>query len=317
MAAGFIEIEGLGKKFGERRALDNCSLQIGRGEVFGLLGPNGAGKTTLLRLLMGFMRPSAGRARIAGHDCYTDRLAVHRMSTYLPGDARLFRSMTGRQVLRFFSRSRPEGDFQRALDLAVRLELDLSRWVAFMSTGMRQKLALAAVLSVPAELVILDEPTANLDPTVRHQVLQIVAGIRRCGSTVIFSSHVLSEVSEICDRVAILRGGELVHQQSMAELRRWYRIEGRLDESPDGDRTAHSGSSAALAALADSVSQLDFDPASGRLSLVVTSDLQPVLEWLARHRVSELEVVREGLRAVYDRFHGPRSGDFGKRETQP
>lgn len=314
-----VEVSGLSKRFGPHLALDACSLQIRRGEVFGLLGPNGAGKTTLIRMLMGFLRPTAGTATVEGLDCFHQRIEVHRRAAYLPGDARLFRSMTGRQVLKFFADVRADGDFGRALEIAERLELELSRWVAFMSTGMRQKLALAAVLSVPASLTILDEPTANLDPTVRGRLLEMIASIRESGRTVIFSSHVMSEVEEVCDRVGILRAGRLVHQQSMEELRRWYRIEGRMVEDPASgfagtrDMPAAGGRgerlAVALAELEGLAEQVQVDVPTGRLSFVVRDRLPTALEWLARHRVQDLEVVRNGLRAVYDRYHGGSSGE--------
>lgn len=284
-----IEVRGLTKRFGAFLALDSCSLRVERGEVFGLLGPNGAGKSTLIRLLMGFLGPTAGSATIGGRDCHRERVAVHRETAYLPGDARLFRSMNGRQVLRFFATVRPDGNLDKALELAQRLDLDLRRWVAFMSTGMRQKLALAAVLSLAAPLTILDEPTANLDPTVRRTVLDQIRELRNAGKTVIFSSHVLSEVEEACDRVAILRAGRIVHEQAMADLRGQYRIGGVC-------RGASAEALAELLGLADS---LRHDAGTGEMVVSVSGDIRPVLGWLARHEVSGMEVHRAGLADVY------------------
>ena len=202
-----IETHSLTKRYRDLAALDDCTFGVARGEVFGLLGPNGAGKTTLLRLLLGYLKPASGRALIDGLDCYRQSVRVRRVVSYLPGEARLFRSMRGRQVLKFFAEIRPEGNLQRSIELAERLELELSRRVAYMSTGMRQKLALAATLAADTPLVILDEPTSNLDPTVRGIVLDLVSEARRHGCTVVFSSHVLSEVEAVCDRVAFLRRG--------------------------------------------------------------------------------------------------------------
>ena len=202
----FIQTNGLTKRYGDLAALDACSLGVVRGEVFGLLGPNGAGKTTLLRLLLGYLKPTSGQAAIDGLDCYRQSVRVRRIVSYLPGEARLFRSMRGRQVLAFFAEIRPGGDLQRSEELAERLELELSRRVAYMSTGMRQKLALAATLAADTPLMILDEPTSNLDPTVRGIVLSLVSEARQRGRTIVFSSHVLSEVEAVCDRVAFLRG---------------------------------------------------------------------------------------------------------------
>ncbi len=159
-----IATDSLSKRYGSFAALAECSLSVREGEVFGLLGPNGAGKTTLLRLLLGFIRPTSGSATIAGLDCVRDSIAVREKTAYLPGEARLFRRMSGRRVLDFFSRLRPACRRSEAEEVARRLDLDLSRQVARMSTGMRQKLALAAVLATDADLVILDEPTAQPRP---------------------------------------------------------------------------------------------------------------------------------------------------------
>ena len=212
-----VETHALTKNYGRLSALDDCTLSVQRGEVFGLLGPNGSGKTTLLRLLMGFLRPTRGRATIANRDCFNDSVAVHAAVSYLPGDVRLVRGMRGRDVLAFFARLRGERQPVRGVQLAERLGLDVSRKVAQMSTGMRQKLALAAVLAVDVPLLILDEPTSNLDPTVRSTVMALIGEARAAGRTVIFSSHVLSETERIADRVVILRSGRLVHDQDMSE----------------------------------------------------------------------------------------------------
>ena len=223
-----VETHALTKNYGRLAALENCTLSVNPGQVFGLLGPNGAGKTTLLRLLMGFLRPTLGRASIAGRDCHRDSVAVHAGVSYLPGDVRLVRGMKGRDVLAFFARLRGERQANRSIQLAERLGLDLSPRVAQLSTGMRQKLALAAVLAVDVPLLILDEPTSNLDPTVRGTVLTIIREARAAGRTVILSSHVMSEVEQVCDRVGILRQGQLVHDQVMSEIRRGHRIRARL-----------------------------------------------------------------------------------------
>ena len=227
-----IVTDELTKRFGAFTALDGCSLAIDRGEVHGLLGPNGAGKTTLIRLLMGFLRPTSGSATIDGLDCHRDSVEVHSRVAYVPGDARLFRQMRGSDVLRFFSEVRGLSTVSRSLELADRLKLDVRRRVAFMSTGMRQKLALAATMSAETELMILDEPTANLDPNVRCEVTALILEAKDAGQTVLFSSHVLSEVEDTSDRVTIVRAGELVHTQQMSELRRQHRIRAHQHPRP-------------------------------------------------------------------------------------
>ncbi|MFV1966339.1 MAG: ABC transporter ATP-binding protein [Pirellulaceae bacterium] len=286
-----VQTLSLCKRYGNVTALDHCSVDVARGEVYGLLGPNGAGKTTLLRLLLGFLRPTHGRATIDGLDTYRHSVRVRKIVAYLPGEVRLFRTMPARGVLRFFADSRADGDLQRSLALAQRFQLDLSRRVAFMSTGMRQKLALAATLAADTPLLILDEPTSYLDPTMRALVMEMVREAKRNGKTVFFSSHVLSEVEEVCDRVAILSGGRLVHTQNMPELRRQHRIhatlQGEMPQAPESLRSQFSMMTGS----------------GGQITLDTFGELAPLLGWLATLPLREMRVEPIGLRAVYDRFH--------------
>jgi len=286
-----VETHSLTKRYGQITALDNCSLGVESGEVFGLLGPNGAGKTTLLRLLLALLHPTSGSARIAGLDCFRDSVRVRRSVSYLPGEARLFRQMRGRDVLRFFAEIRPGGNLQRSRQLAERLELDLSRRVAYMSTGMRQKLALATTLAADTALAILDEPTSNLDPTVRGVVLAIVAEAKRAGRTIVFSSHVLSEVEEVCDRVVLLRAGRVVHTQAMSELRRRHRIRATL--------------SGPLPKIPVQFKQQLSITTNGAEDVTIETpgELAPLLGWLSTMPLTEIKIEPVGLRAVYDQYH--------------
>jgi ABC-2 type transport system ATP-binding protein len=291
-----VKTTSLTKRYGSLAALQDCSLGVEQGEVFGLLGPNGAGKTTLLRLLVGYLRPTAGSAQIAGLDCERQSLAVRRQVAYLPAEAAMFPHMRGRDALRFFADVRAASNYSRSIALAQRLELDLSRRVAFMSTGMKHKLALAATLAADTPIYILDEPTSNLDPTVRATVLSLVTEARATGKTVIFSSHVLSEVEQVCDRVVILRAGQLVHTQLMRELREQHRIVARL--------------TAPLPPIPESL--------NGQLSVVsndrneavleAPGDLAPLLSWLATLPLSDIRIEPLGLRTIYDRFHAESNG---------
>jgi ABC-2 type transport system ATP-binding protein len=261
--------------------------------VFGLLGPNGAGKTTFLRLLLGFIRPTSGTARVAGHDCVRESLAVRAATAYLPGEARLFRRMSGHAVLDFFAGLRRDCHRDEATRIARRLDLDCSRQVARMSTGMRQKLALAVVMATDTTLVILDEPTANLDPTARAVVLDLVREARSAGRTVMFSSHVLSEVEATCDRVAILRAGKVVHEQSIEHLRRHHRITARLEGEMGGVPEA----------LRPHVTVTH--DTTGNVVLETADSLRPLLGWLSTLPLGEVRVDPVGLDGVYDRFHRP------------
>ena len=286
-----VSSKNLSKSYGTFRALTNCNISVKSSEVFGLLGPNGAGKTTLLRTLLGFIKPTSGQACIAGFDCASQSVQVRQRTAYLPGEARLFRRMRGHHVLDFFSRLRADCDRKKCSAIAERLQLDGRRQVSRMSTGMRQKLALSMVLAIDCPLVILDEPTANLDPSARAEVLALVLEARNTGRTVIFSSHVLSEIESTCDRVVIMRAGHIAHEQSIATLRRRHRIyaqlAGPLTQIPES--------------LADSISIIR---ESGSEAVLESADsLTRVLDWLSGLPLSELKIEPVGLSAVYDHFH--------------
>jgi ABC-2 type transport system ATP-binding protein len=299
-----VVVESLNKKFGDFEALKNVDLTIDDGEVFGLLGPNGAGKSTLLRVLLGFLQPTIGTATLDGLDCYHQRVDVHRRLSYLPGDARLYRTMKARRVLQLFCNLRSDANFQRGVELAQRLELDLNRWVGLMSTGMRQKLALVVCLAVDSPWLILDEPTANLDPTVRGQILLLVQEAKRAGRTVIFSSHVLSEIEEVCDRVGILKSGSLVHLESMSQLARQHRICARLIEGATvPDPPASIGEQLSIVRSAD------------KIQIETPGELSQVLKWLSDQSLRDVTIEPVGLRSVYDRFHSAQLAPLAKTDS--
>lgn len=289
----------LTKNYGRIAALRECTLDVNGGEVFGLLGPNGAGKTTLLRLLLGFLRPTSGQASLLGFDCERQSVRVRRNVAYLPAEAALFPQMRGREVLRFFSHIRHRTDLARSLAIADRLELDVNRKVSLMSTGMKHKLALAATLAAGTAMYILDEPTANLDPTVRSTVLALVHEAKQAGKTILFSSHVLSEVEEACDRVAILRNGRVVHEQAIAPLREQHRIVARLNgELPPIPE-----------ALRDRL-VIDEQSAS-TVVFLAPGELAAPLNWVSTLALADLRIEHVGLRSIYDRFHAePRRGSL-------
>jgi ABC-2 type transport system ATP-binding protein len=290
-----VETSSLTKRYSAVTALAECSLTVERSEIFGLLGPNGAGKTTLLRLLLGYLRPTAGWAKVAGLDCERQSLAVRRQVAYLPAEAAMFPHMRGHDALSFFAEIRPGGSLPRSLAIAERLELDLTRRVSFMSTGMKQKLALAATLAADTPLYILDEPTANLDPTVRAAVLSLVAEARAAGKTVLFSSHVLSEVEQVCDRVVILRAGRPVHTQLMSQLREQHRIVAKLTGPLPPIPPSLSGQLAVIASN------------NGEAILETPGELAPLLHWLATLPLADMRIEPLGLRTIYHRFHSASS----------
>lgn len=285
-----ISTTGLTKRFGNFTALKDVTLDIGRGEVFGLLGPNGAGKSTLIRTLMGFLKPSAGTATIDGRDCHAQRVDVHQGVTYLPGDARLYGLMRAKFLIRQFCGLRSNADVDRALAIADRLELNLERWVGLMSTGMRQKLALSVCLAVDCPLIILDEPTANLDPTIRSRVLTLVREARDAGKTVILSSHVLPEIEAVCDRVGILKQGALVYLKPLKDLSQQHRIQFKLENTLPPPP----------AELESLVTIRKKNPGY----LIETPErVCDVLKWLTQFPLEDVSIEPIGLQSVYDQFH--------------
>lgn len=273
------------------RALENCSLSIPSGETFGLLGPNGAGKTTLLRILLGFLRPTSGTARVDGFDCWAQSVEVRRRIAYLPGDVRLFRRMTAREFLQYLAGLRGNPHDRGGVVWAERLELDLGRRVANMSTGMRQKLAIAATFAAAAPVMILDEPTSSLDPNVRRELGRMIDEAHSAGQTIVLSSHVLAEVEPLCQRVGIMKSGRLVHVETMRNLRRSHRIEGRLT-GPWRDPPS------------ELECRWEFTPPD-RQGVVMRTEapLMHVLGWLATLPLEEVRIEPIGLRGIYDRFH--------------
>jgi polyether ionophore transport system ATP-binding protein len=214
-----IEVAGLVKNFGQTRALDGLDLTVAHGEVHGFLGPNGAGKTTTLRILLGLLRADAGTARLLGGDPWREATALHRRVAYVPGDVTLWPNLSGGEVIDLLGRLRGGLDSQRRDLLLKRFDLDPTRKSRAYSKGNRQKVALIAALASGAELLILDEPTAGLDPLMEAAFREAVEELRHNGTTVLLSSHILSEVEALCDRVTIIRAGRTVETGALADLR--------------------------------------------------------------------------------------------------
>lgn len=303
-----VETIGLSKRYGSFDALADLNLTIPSGSIFGLLGPNGAGKTTFIRLLLGFLYPTGGKAMILGCNPVADPVGVRQMVSYLPAEARLPREMRGHSVLKFFAEMQLQGDLERSLRVADQVGLDLKRLVSFMSTGMRQKLAIAAVLGSHAPLIILDEPTANLDPTVRGEVLKLIAEVQSEGRTVIFSSHVMSEIEEVCDRVAFLRNGRLALEESMSAIRMRHRVIARV-QSGSHERFDTLRVPDPIRPYIESI-EVDGD----QVTMDLHHDLAPMLHWLDSLNLAELRIDATGLRVIYDAVH---RGDAVELQSKP
>jgi ABC-2 type transport system ATP-binding protein len=231
-----IEISGLVKTFGSVRALDDLDLEVHPGEVHGFLGPNGAGKSTTIRVLLGLLRADSGHVRLLDGDPWKEAAALHRRLAYVPGEVNLWPGLTGGEVIDLLGRLRGGLNEQRRADLLERFQLDPTKKGRAYSKGNRQKVALVAALSSDVELLILDEPTAGLDPIMESQFQRCVDDFRDQGGTVLLSSHILAEVERLCDRVSILREGHVVECGTLAELRHLTRtsVHAELASPPDG-----------------------------------------------------------------------------------
>ncbi|MFI9183091.1 ATP-binding cassette domain-containing protein [Streptomyces goshikiensis] len=214
-----IRVAGLHKAFGRTHALDGLDLSVATGEVHGFLGPNGAGKSTAIRVLLGLLRADSGTAELLGGDPWAGAVALHRRVAYVPGDVTLWRNLSGGEVIDLYGRLRGGLDRDRRAELTERFELDPTKKGRTYSKGNRQKVALVAAFASDVELLILDEPTSGLDPLMEEVFRGCVSEARAAGRTILLSSHILSEVEALCDRVSIIRKGRTVESGTLAELR--------------------------------------------------------------------------------------------------
>jgi ABC-2 type transport system ATP-binding protein len=214
-----IVTERLTKRYRGTPALDNLDLRVAAGEVYGYLGPNGAGKTTTIRLLLGLHRPTSGRAQLFGVDAWRDPVTAHRRVAYVAGEPFLWPSLTGGETLEFLARLHGGTDVAYREELVDRFQLDTRKKIRALSKGNRQKVQLVAALATRADLLLLDEPTSGLDPLMEMAFRSCIEEAKQRGQTIFLSSHILSEVEAVCDRVGILREGRLVDEGTLAELR--------------------------------------------------------------------------------------------------
>ena len=268
---------------GEVRALEDLTISVREGEIFGFLGPNGAGKSTMIRLLLGFLHPTAGSATVGGLDIVADSVEIRRRVGYLPGGIALYDTMTGERLLDYLAELTGRPPVGRA-DLCERLELSaatLRRQVRDYSRGMRQKIGIVQALQHDPELAILDEPTEGLDPLMQRAFYEILDDLRAGGRTIFFSSHVLSEVERVCDRVAIVRQGRLVALEDVDALlaRRKRNVEMRL--APEADPPVLEGVAG--------VSAVAVAP-DGRLTCQLEGDVGPFLAAIHGHRIVDLTI---------------------------
>lgn len=300
-----IEIQGLSKTYGSGKtqtlALSRLDLTVNRGEIFGYLGPNGAGKTTTIRLLLDLIRPSAGSAKIFGKDIRADSVEVHRQIGFFPAELSLWEGRTGNQIIHYVAsvRGDTKGIAKHADELAERLELDTSKRVRDLSSGNKRKLGLVIAMMHSPELLILDEPTGGLDPLVQQTFHGMMDEYRAKGRTVFLSSHVLSEVQAICDRVGILRDGELKAVESVEKITNvefnWVDVTFR-DSVPAG-----------LQQQLNSMPSITNVSANGtRVRMRNIGDFDPLLRALGSGYVETLHIEEPSLEEIFLAFY---SGD--------
>lgn len=217
--SSIINTDRLTRRYGRRTGVDGLCLDVKEGEVFGFLGPNGAGKTTAIRLLLGFLRPHGGQAVVDGLDCWRESVRIKREVGYLPGDLRLYPWFTTHNALKIVGQIRGRDLTEPGLELAERFGLEPDLPVKKMSRGTRQKLGLVLTMAHQPRLLVLDEPTSGLDPLIQEELERHLRGLAAAGHTVFFSSHTLSEVDRLCDRVAIVREGRLIADEKLDDLR--------------------------------------------------------------------------------------------------
>lgn len=287
-----IETSALVKRFGHAIALDGLDLSVAEGEVHGFLGPNGAGKSTTIRILLGLIRATSGSARVFGRDPWAESVTTHRDIAYVPGDVSLWPNLTGGEAIDLLTGLRGGAESKRRAALIEEFEFDLRKKARTYSKGNRQKVALIAAFARPARLYILDEPSAGLDPVMESVFRRQVERARAEGGTVLLSSHILSEVEQLCDRVTIIRAGVAVESGSLADLRHLSRTSFRVAGLAD------RGILDRLAGVHDSRmvgDSLEFDVDSDAIGAVLTA--------LAAHEVSALSVSPASLESLFLRHY--------------
>ncbi len=294
-----IQMQALTHRYGKFTAVKDVNLTVNRGEIFGFLGPNGAGKTTTIRTLLDFIRPTEGSAKIFGLDVRQNSVEIRKRLGYMPSELTLWENWTGAQYLRWLSQVHSKNVMPEAERLAERLQYDLKRSLSGMSTGMKRKMGLIAALAHKPELLILDEPTNGLDPLMQAAFHELMLEAKAEGRTVFLSSHILPEVEHICDRVGIIRAGELQAVETVENLTRvafrWMTLTFDQPVRVNGFREIRGIS--------------DYEMQGNQITMKVSggADLDQLIKLAAQHTVTDLKFEQPTLEEIFLAYYGDRS----------
>lgn len=288
-----IEIDKLTKYYGASKGIEDLSLHVEKGEIFGYLGPNGAGKTTTIRCLLGLIFPTGGKATVLDHDIVRDSYAIRQHTGYIPGDLNLYPKMTGTETLEYFSRFRPDKKPVLKKNLVKRFDLDLSKRTKELSRGNKQKLIIVMALMHDPDLLILDEPTLGLDPLMQKEFYAVLKEFKERGKTVFLSSHILPDVEKTCERVGIVKDGKMV---AIEDVR-----------SVETKKIRH-----VEVTFLDAVKKEEFDIDGVTITqsneheykLKVKGMIDPVIKVLANHQVADTIIEHASLEEIFLEFYG-------------
>jgi len=294
-----VAVHNLIKKFGHFTALDGVNLELTKGEIYGFIGPNGAGKTTTIRVLLGILKATEGNATVFDLDAWNDAVEIHKRIAYVPGDVNLWDGLTGGEVIDLFIKLRGNNDNHRRDDLIKRFDLDPTKKCRTYSKGNRQKVALIAALASDAELYILDEPTSGLDPLMERVFKDCVLELKKQGKTVFLSSHILSEVEELCDKVSIIRNGKIIETGTLKELRHLTQTTIKVETSKEIDGLDKVTGVHNIIRLDNEVAfQVDHD------------DIGTAIKYISQFEVTNMVCTPPSLEELFmTHYEGERGGD--------
>ena len=294
-----LHVNHLQKRFGKFQALKNITFDIYPGEVFGFIGPNGAGKSTTIRTLLGILRASGGRATIFGRDVFKDAVKIHQHLAYVPGDVYLWPNLTGGEIIDLFLKLSHNSHTQKTDELIKRFQLDPTKKARTYSKGNRQKVALIAALSTEAQLYIFDEPTSGLDPLNEEVFQQEVLKLKQAGKAVLLSSHILSEVEKMCDRIGIIRNGEIVETGTLEQMRHLTRTVIKVQTAEPTPELS------TLIGVHNVVTENN-----GSQTLAVDSDhLDAIMDYLSKKQILSIQATPPTLEDLFLRYYDSNEVD--------